>query len=98
MTTEELNLILGKMGDIKDAVTGLKKDFENVDKMVMMHSTELWGDTSDQKPGLVKKVDRMIEKQKDRTKIMAVMGSVIGFLGLDKIWAMFKAAFVINNH
>lgn len=87
----DFDKLFDKLDQVKDAITGLQKDFSHIKETVSSHSTELWGDTSESKPGLVKKIDRILEKQKDRNKLAAIFGSIIGFLGIDWVYRILKA-------
>lgn len=91
----DFDKLFDKLDQVKDAITGLQKDFSHMKETVSSHSVELWGDTSESKPGLVKKIDRILEKQKDRNKLAAIFGSIIGFLGIDWVYRILKA-FGIN--
>lgn len=87
----EYDKILEKLTSMEITINTIQRDQLHILDTVKSHSVELWGDTSEDKPGLKTKIDRLITTQKDRNKIAAIGGGAIGVLGIDRLWAMIKA-------
>jgi predicted MPP superfamily phosphohydrolase len=89
------------MSDISDLITlvsntnakleRLLEHVENTDKTVAAVCNDMWG--KDGVPGVKTEVDRMKEKQKDRSATLVWIMGVVGLLGLDRLWDVIQAFF-----